>query len=128
MRLADKACERLRARELSARCVTVKIRRADFTTYTRQRRFEPPTQETRVVTTIATTLLDGWLATQPRAALRLLGVGVSELAAQVQQDLFSPPESVRNQQLDRAVDGIRERFGKLAVSPASALARPRRPR
>jgi DNA polymerase-4 len=124
VRLADKACARLRARELSARCVTVKIRRADFTTYTRQRRFEPPTQETRVVTAIATALLDAWLATQPRAALRLLGVGVSELAGHVQPDLFSPAESVRNQQLDQAVDGIRERFGKLAVAPASSLARP----
>ena len=124
VRLADKACARLRARELSARCVTVKIRRADFTTYTRQRRFEPPTQETRVVTAIATALLDAWLETQPRAALRLLGVGVSELAGQVQPDLFSPAESVRNQQLDQAVDGIRERFGKLAVAPASSLARP----
>jgi DNA polymerase-4 len=124
VRLADKACARLRARELSARCVTVKIRRADFTTYTRQRRFEPPTQETRVITAIATALLDAWLETQPRAALRLLGVGVSELAGQVQPDLFSPAESVRNQQLDQAVDGIRERFGKLAVAPASSLARP----
>ena len=128
VRLADKACARLRAKQLSARCVTVKIRRADFTTYTRQRRFEPPTQETRIVTAIATALLDGWLTTQPHAALRLLGVGVSELAAQVQTDLFSPPDSARNQQLDQAVDGIRERFGKLAVAPASSLARPRRPR
>jgi len=124
VRLADKACARLRARELSARCVTVKIRRADFTTYTRQRRFEPPTQETRVITAIATALLDAWLETQPRAALRLLGVGVSELAGQMQPNLFSPAESVRNQQLDQAVDGIRERFGKLAVAPASSLARP----
>ena len=127
VRLADKACARLRARELSARCVTVKIRRADFTTYTRQRRFEPPTQETRVVTTIAAALLDAWLETQPQAALRLLGVGVSELAGQVQPDLFSPAESVRNQQLDQAVDGIRERFGKLAVAPASSLTRPSDP-
>ena len=125
VRLADKACARLRARELSARCVTVKIRRADFTTYTRQRRFEPPTQETRIVTAIAKALLDSWLETQPRAALRLLGVGVSELAALVQPDLFAPPESLRNQQLDQAVDGIRERFGRLAVTPASNLARKR---
>ncbi len=80
VRLADKTCARLRARQLSAGCVTVKIRRGDFTTYTRQRRFEPPTQETRVITSLATALLDAWLASQPRAALRLLGVGVSELA------------------------------------------------
>src|SRR5512145_2947736 len=34
-RLADLACARLRARQLTARCVTVKIRRKDFSTYTR---------------------------------------------------------------------------------------------
>ena len=42
----------------------------------------------------------------------------------MQPDLFSPAESVRNLQLDQAVDGIRERFGKQAVAPASSLARP----
>jgi DNA polymerase-4 len=46
-RLADRACARLRAKELVANCVNVKIRRRDFTTYTRQRHIEPPTQETR---------------------------------------------------------------------------------
>ena len=80
---------RLRANELAAGCVTVKIRRGDFTTYTRQRHFEPPTQETRVVTAIALELLRAWLADQPRAALRLLGVGVSELKPAVQMDLFT---------------------------------------
>ena len=41
-----------------------------------------------MVTAIATAVLNDWLATQPRAALRLLGVGVSDLSAAVQQDLF----------------------------------------
>jgi DNA polymerase-4 len=125
VRLADKTCARLRARRLSAGCVTVKIRRGDFITYTRQRRFEPPTQETRVITSLATELLDAWLASQPRAALRLLGVGVSELAPATQLDLFTVPQTERDRQLDAAVDRIRERFGKVALAPASTLA-PRR--
>ena len=41
----------------------------------RREQFEPRTRETRVVARIAGELLDGWLRTQPRAALRLLGVG-----------------------------------------------------
>ncbi len=127
VRLADKACARLRARELMAGCVTVKIRRRDFTTYTRQRHFEPPSQETRVVTAIALELLDAWLAAQPRAALRLLGVGVSELSPAAQLDLFTAPQTVRNRELDAAVDRIREKFGKVALKPASALEpRPKR--
>jgi DNA polymerase-4 len=124
VRLADKACSRLRARKLVGGCVTVKIRRGDFTTYTRQRAFEPRTQETRVVARIATELLDAWYVAQPRAALRLLGVGVSDLAEEVQQDLFAAPESTRNRQLDAAVDQIRARFGRSALSPASSLDQP----
>lgn len=124
VRLADKTGARLRSRQLLAGCVTVKIRRKDFTTYTRQRRCEPPTQETRVITAIATELLEAWLASQPRAALRLLGVGVSDLAPTTQLDLFTAPQTARNRELDAAVDRIRERFGKVALAPASTLARP----
>jgi len=125
VRLGDKVGARLRSRELTASCVTVKIRRKDFTTYSRQRHFEPPTHETRVITSIATELLDAWLAAQPRAALRLLGVGVSDLAPATQLDLFTAPQTARNRDLDAAVDRIRERFGKGVLAPASALPRKR---
>ena len=123
-RLADKTCARLRARELVAGCVTVKIRRKDFTTYTRQRHFEPPTQETRVIARLAAELLDTWLREQPRAALRLLGVGVSELGPDVQPDLFAAPQSTKNRQLDATVDQIRQKFGSVALTRASSLEKP----
>jgi DNA polymerase-4 len=121
LRLADKACSRLRARGLAASCVTVKIRRGDFVTYTRQRHFTPPTQETRVISAIASELLDAWLAGQPRSALRLLGVGVGDLAQTAQLDLFTAPQTARNRELDAAVDRIRDRFGKVALTTASTL-------
>ena len=120
-RLADKACSRLRASGLVGGCVTVKIRRGDFTTYTRQRAFEPRTEETRVVARIAAELLDAWLRSQPHAALRLLGVGVSDLGEQRQSELFAAPESTRNRQLDAAVDEIRGRYGAVALRPASTI-------
>jgi DNA polymerase-4 len=125
VRLADRACTRLRAKKLLGGCVTVKIRRGDFTTYTRQRAFEPPTQETRVVARIATELLDAWRQSQPRAALRLLGVGVSDLTEAIQADLFTAPESSRNRQLDATVDAVREKFGSVALRAASTLSKPR---
>ncbi len=121
IRLADRSGARLRERGLAASCVTVKIRRGDFTTYTRQRHIEPPTQETRVISRVAVELLEAWLATQPGSALRLLGVGVSQLAPAAQLDLFLAPESARNQDLDRAVDRIRGRFGRFALARASSL-------
>jgi DNA polymerase-4 len=123
-RLADKTCARLRAKNLVAGCVTVKIRRKDFTTYTRQRHFEPPTQETKVIARIAADLLDAWLKTQPRAALRLLGVGVSEIGPDRQPDLFAAPQTEKNRQLDAAVDRIRQKFGTVALKRASSLEAP----
>ena len=44
-RLAELACERLRKRQLMTGCIGVKIRRQDFTTFTRQRAVAPPTHE-----------------------------------------------------------------------------------
>jgi DNA polymerase IV len=126
VRLADRAVSRLRAKKLVGGCVTVKIRRGDFTTYTRQRQVEPRTQETRVVARIAGELLDAWRAAQPRAELRLLGVGVSDLAEELQPDLFGAPESTRNRQLDATVDAVREKFGSVALRAASTLTRPGR--
>ena len=79
-----------------------------------------------MVARIATELLDAWYLTQPRAALRLLGVGVSDLAEEVQRDLFAAPESTRNRQLDAAVDAVREKFGNVALRAASALDKPKR--
>jgi DNA polymerase-4 len=118
--LADRATSRLRAQKLAAGRVSVKIRRADFTTYTRQRALQPPTQDSGVVAAAAKILLEQWLATQPDAAVRLLGVGVSDLQISVQADLFgaSPGESSR---LDMAIDGIRDRFGSGMLTRASLL-------
>jgi DNA polymerase-4 len=119
VRLADRTAGRLRAQDLAAGRVTVKIRRGDFTTYTRQCRVGPATQETAVIAALARRLLEAWVRSQPRAAVRLLGVGVSDLKPVVQADLFSgaPHESP----LDAAVDGIRERFGSAMLTRASSL-------
>jgi DNA polymerase-4 len=120
-RLADRTAARLRAHALAAGLVTIKVRRGDFTTYTRQRPVLPPTQETAVVCGVARGLLKDWLRKQPDAAVRLLGVGVGDLQTQRQADLFTgvPQES----RLDATVDGIRERFGKSLLTRASLLPR-----
>jgi DNA polymerase IV len=120
--LADRAAGRLRAHGLAAGRVTVKIRRADFTTYTRQRAMEPPTQDTAVVSRTAQALLAEWLGIQPDAAVRLLGVGVGDLQVLRQADLFSQV-SPKNSRLDATIDGIRERFGAALVTRASLLPR-----
>ncbi|MBM0103918.1 DNA polymerase IV [Steroidobacter sp. S1-65] len=125
--LADRTAARLRAQGWLSERVTVKIRRHDFKTYTRQCAVRPATQETRPLAAAAAKLLDEWLAAQPHTPIRLLGVGAGDLTAQPQLDLFSMPESKRNQHLDAALDDIRAKFGSSAVSRASSL-RSRDPR
>jgi DNA polymerase IV len=126
LRLADRAGQRMRAQNLATGCVQVKIRRADFTTFTRQRRFEPSTTDSRTIASIAAELLTAWLDEQPRARVRLLGVGVNHLHAADQMDLFAaaaaPAAGASSATaLDATVDLIRERFGNFAVRRGSAL-------
>jgi DNA polymerase-4 len=122
--LADRTAARLRAHDLVAGRVTVKIRRADFTTHARQRLLEPPTQDTAAICAMAQLLLSEWLGRDPDAAVRLLGVGATDLQQPRQSDLFLAPQP-RDCRLDAAVDGIRDRFGSTALTRASSLARPR---
>ena len=98
----------------------MKIRRKDFKTYTRQSPIRPATQETRPLLDAAAKLLDEWLREQPRAAVRLLGVGARDLTSAPQLDLFTVPEASRNQHLDAALDDIRAKFGKRRASRAAA--------
>jgi DNA polymerase IV len=122
LRLADRTASRLRAQDLAAGTVTVKIRRGDFTTFTRQRALGSPTQDGGVVSAAAKSLLEKWLVTQPDAAVRLLGVGVSSLQTLPQGDLFAGG-SARGSRLDGAIDGIRDRFGADMLTRASLLPR-----
>ena len=125
LRLADRAGSRMREQNLATGCVQVKIRRGDFTTFTRQKRFEPSTTDSRTIAKVAAELLAAWLEEQPRAKVRLLGVGVNHLHAADQMDLFGQPAGATavasSTALDSAVDQIRERFGNLAVRRGSAL-------
>jgi DNA polymerase-4 len=122
--LADRATGRLRAAGLTAGRVSVKIRRADFTTYTRQCVLEPPTQDRVAVCAGAQRLLRTWLADHRNVALRLLGVGTGDLSDVRQPDLFAE-SAPRDSRLDAAIDGIRDRFGAAVLTRASLLPRSR---
>jgi DNA polymerase-4 len=118
-RLADLAASRLRARQLVAGCIGVKIRRDDFATFTRQRSVTPPTCEARAVGAVAAELLGRWLAGNPGAKLRLLGVVLTELTPASQLGLFE--EARRGGRLDAALDEARARFGSRALRRGNTI-------
>jgi DNA polymerase-4 len=117
--LADLAAERLRARQLMAGCIGVKIRRDDFSTFSRQRAVAPPTCEARAVAGVAAELLTRWLAANRGAKLRLLGVVLTELTPASQLGLFE--ETRRESQLDATLDEARARFGRQALRRGNTI-------
>lgn len=119
--LADRVSATLRARRLAAGCIAIKVRRADFATFTRQQQLEPPTQDSRVIGRASSDLLHRWRAEQPRARVRLLGVGASALAPATQLDLFAAGSVPQPPALDATVDAIRKRFGAAGLTRASGL-------
>ncbi|MDH3441381.1 MAG: DNA polymerase IV [Gammaproteobacteria bacterium] len=121
LRLSERTASRLRAKELVAGTVQVKIRQTDFTTFTRQCSLRPPGNSTDALYASSVRLLDGWLSEFPGARVRLLGVGGSDLTKDAQPDLFAPQETKGPSHLDQAVDDIRNRFGDESLERARAM-------
>ena len=116
----------LRDKGLLARTVTVKLRDNDFTTRQRSQTFPEPVESDRVVYPVARTLLLE-LRDRRRRPTRLIGVGLSNLLegpAPRQMALFEsrePHETEADRALNRAVDGLRSRFGRDAVLPGGMV-------
>ena len=117
--LADLAASRLRGRGLRTSCIGVKIRRGDFTTFTRQRAVSPPTCQARAVAGVAAELLARWLGASRGAKLRLLGVVLTELTPGAQLGLFE--DMRRAGRLDAALDEARARFGSRALRRGNTI-------
>ncbi|MDR3763020.1 MAG: DNA polymerase IV [Acidobacteriota bacterium] len=120
-RLSEMVCRRLREHHLWARKVQIKLRYADFTTFTRGVTLEHPTQLDAEVVEIARKLFhQHW---QKGRAIRLIGVQSSALepaSGQMELLLADAAESRLTRAMS-AVDALRDRFGESAVSLASGM-------
>lgn len=123
LRLAERTATRMRKALLSAATVQIKVRRADFKTYTRQRSIKPPANGTDQIFAVARELLRIWRMDNPGAKVRLLGVGGSHLTPAIQSDLFTAGVAQSHLMVDETVDEIREKFGSSSVGRARTLDR-----
>ena len=126
--LATETGASLRASGHRARTVTVKVRDADFTDRSASRTLPEPLESDRALWSVARELLRA-LREKRRGGIRLLGVGVSKLVAEGEEEpvLFrdvSGVETERDRRLASATDRLRERFGKGAVLPGRIVPRP----
>ncbi len=118
--LSEKVAGRLRRAAIRGHTVHLKIRFEDFKTFTRSHSQKDPVNLTKDIFRIAEYLLSEF--NPPEYAVRLLGVGVSNLEKEqgTQLSLWDA-EDQKKLKLEQAMDSIQDKFGKDAIRHAQSL-------
>ncbi len=119
-RLSEQLADRLKARGIAGRTVTLKVKRADFALITRRATLPHPVQGSDRIWRAAQGLYDALGNAGP---WRLVGVGLSDLspAAETGTGDLLDPEARRRDAAEAATDAIRARFGADAIIRGRAL-------
>ena len=123
--LTERVCRRLRAAGLAARQVTVQLRSPDFTNRFRQQPLARPSQRESDLYRVARQLLhEHWREGQP---LRLLGISAGRLQPmdgnREQMSLLDGNRPERESRLNRALDDLKDYWGRGAISRCQVVAR-----
>jgi DNA polymerase-4 len=118
----EKVATRMRAEGIAGRAVVLKLKTADFRLLTRRRTLAEPIQTARNLFAATRELLRP--ETTAGLRYRLIGAGLSDLAdaEDAAPDLFAGDET-RARRTERAVDALRDRFGRGAVVTGRVLRR-----
>ncbi len=116
VRLTEKICFELRTDEKLAGCVAVKIRYPNFETTSRQTTIPITKSDDEIIPVVKALFSKLYKKGTP---IRLLGVRLTELTNDaIQTNLFSNSE--KKQDLYKAIDEVKNRFGKISVKRASS--------
>ena len=117
--LSEKVGSELRHQGKQARCVTLKLRYADFTTITRQQTLSQASDSDQVIFDTGSKLLKKELSTG-KQAVRLIGIGVGSLVRGRQLDMMDTSD-MRLEKLNMAIDRIRQKYGFTAIQTGRTL-------
>jgi DNA polymerase-4 len=121
--LVDRLARRLRAARRVCRTVVLRMRFADFTRATRSRTLAQATAHTETILVTARGLLAAARSTIDTQGLTLIGVALSNLDNDDAIQLALPFDSHQSDDLDSALDNVRDRFGSAAITRAVLLGR-----
>jgi DNA polymerase-4 len=111
--LGERVGADLRSHRKQAKCVTLKLRYADFESITRSRTLKEAFDADRIIFEVGRELLEEALK-QRAVPVRLIGIGVSNLIAGRQLSMLDPwPEIL--ERLNGAIDRIRGKYGFTAI-------------
>jgi DNA polymerase IV len=122
-RLSEKVSSRLKNGNLAGCTITLKLKTADFRQRTRSQSIQPPTQLAAKIFAVSREML---LKEIDGTAFRLMGTGVSALRPGSQAD-DSDMLDRRSAHAERAIDGLRKKFGSAAVIRGIAYEGPEAP-
>jgi DNA polymerase-4 len=121
--LVDRVARRLRAAGRLCQTVVLRFRFDDFERATRSHTMASPTDNTATLVAAARTLLTANRELIRTRGLTLIGVSLTNLDRVDSIQLELPFENAPSLELDRAMDGIRSRFGTGALTRAAMLGR-----
>lgn len=116
--LSEKVGRRLRAADMTGRCVTLTVRYADFSTISRQRSLKQYIKSSAEIYAAACTTFAALLPLEQ--PVRLLGVSISDLGMDERQR-FLLEDIERREKLTATVDAINKKFGDFTLKPSSLL-------
>jgi DNA polymerase-4 len=116
LRLCEKATSRLRARNLFAKTISIKVRFADFTTINRSKTLALPIDSTHEVYDVVKGLYTALRI--ERARLRLVGVGLENLSEGAPHQMLLGQREHGWREAESAIDKAQARFGRDSVRPA----------
>ncbi|MEV4798875.1 DNA polymerase IV [Nonomuraea sp. NPDC049421] len=121
LRLSERVAARMRKAGHVGRTVSVKLRRADFTTISRSRTLREPTDVAQVIYATACELYEA--AGLQRVRLRLVGVRMENLrpVGEATRQLSLGEKETGWREAEQAMDRAIRRFGPDAVLPASLV-------
>jgi len=120
-RLSEQVADRAKAKGKAGRVVTLKLKRADFSSLTRRHALGDATQIADRIYREVRSLLDH---VQDAGPFRLIGVGLSDITSAEDADLTADlldPDAAKRARAEQATDAIRARFGADAIVKGRAL-------
>jgi len=122
--LCEKVTDRMKARDLAGRTVTLKLKSSQFKILTRSHALPAPTQLAETLYRAAVPLLDRAIAAAPAGSkFRLIGVGLSNFTDPLEADPpdLADPDADHRKRVEAVIDQVRGKLGRDAIGKGRSI-------
>jgi DNA polymerase-4 len=121
--LVDRVTRRMRSAGRAGRTVTLRLRFDDFSRATRSHTLPQATGQTRAILVTARALMAAAGPMIEKQGITMVGISVGNLENEATVQLALPFDKASNDELDSALDHVRDKFGSNAVTRGILLGR-----